>query len=223
MPDTIRILIVDDHPVVREGISAMLAREPDLQVVGEARDGLDAIDKARQLHPDVVLMDLQMPRLDGAEAIRRIRAVDPAIRFIVLTTFDSDEFIFKGIEAGARGYLLKDAPRDDLFRAVRAVYRGESLIQPAVATKLLNRFAELSRRGPAEDTLSAREIEVLQLMSRGAPNKEIARRLFISESTVKTHVTNIFQKLGANDRTEAVTIALQRGLISLGAPESRAT
>ena len=222
MPDVIRILIVDDHPVVREGIGAMLAREPDLQVVGEARDGIDAIDKARQLHPDVVLMDLQMPRLDGAEAIRRIRSVDPAINFIVLTTFDSDEFIFKGIEAGARGYLLKDAPRDDLFRAVRAVYRGESLIQPAVATKLLNRFAELSRRGPTEDTLSAREIEVLQLMSRGAPNKEIARRLFISESTVKTHVTNIFQKLGANDRTEAVTIALQRGLISLGAPEPRA-
>ena len=221
MPNTIRILIVDDHPVVREGISAMLAREPDLQVVGEARDGMDALDKARQLRPDVVLMDLQMPRLDGAEAIRRIRADDPSINFIVLTTFDSDEFIFKGIEAGARGYLLKDAPRDDLFRAVRAVYRGESLIQPAVATKLLNRFAELSRRGPAEDTLSAREIEVLQLMSRGAPNKEIARRLFISESTVKTHVTNIFQKLGANDRTEAVTIALQRGLISLGAPEPR--
>lgn len=221
MPNTIRILIVDDHPVVREGISAMLAREPDLQVVGEARDGMDALDKARQLRPDVVLMDLQMPRLDGAEAIRRIRSDDPSINFIVLTTFDSDEFIFKGIEAGARGYLLKDAPRDDLFRAVRAVYRGESLIQPAVATKLLNRFAELSRRGPAEDTLSAREIEVLQLMSRGAPNKEIARRLFISESTVKTHVTNIFQKLGANDRTEAVTIALQRGLISLGAPEPR--
>src|SRR5579859_3854246 len=221
MPDTIRILIVDDHPVVREGISAMLAREPDLQVVGEARDGIDAIDKARQLHPDVVLMDLQMPRLDGAEAIRRIRSDDPSINFIVLTTFDSDEFIFKGIEAGARGYLLKDAPRDDLFRAVRAVYRGESLIQPAVATKLLNRFAELSRRGPAEDTLSAREIEVLQLMSRRAPNKEIARRLFISESTVKTHVTNIFQKLGANDRTEAVTLALQRGLIQLGKPEPR--
>ncbi len=221
MADTIRILIVDDHPVVREGIAAMLAREPDLEVVGEAHDGLDAIDKARSLKPDVILMDLQMPRLDGAEAIRRIRATEPDMKFIVLTTFDSDDFIFKGIEAGARGYLLKDAPRDDLFRAVRAVHRGESLIQPAVATKLLNRFAELSRRGPAEDTLSAREIEVLQLMSRGSPNKEIAVRLFISESTVKTHVTNIFQKLGANDRTEAVTLALQRGLIQLGTPDPR--
>jgi DNA-binding NarL/FixJ family response regulator len=222
MAESIRILIVDDHPVVREGIASMLAREPDLLVVGEAKDGLDAIDQSKRLQPDVVLMDLQMPKMDGAEAIQRIREQQPDVKFIVLTTFDSDEFIFKGIEAGARGYLLKDAPRDDLFRAVRAVYRGESLIQPAVATKLLNRFAELSRRGPADDTLSAREVEVLQLMSRGSPNKEIAARLFISESTVKTHVTNIFQKLGANDRTEAVTLALQRGLIHLGTPDPRA-
>ncbi|MDE3075285.1 MAG: response regulator transcription factor [Chloroflexota bacterium] len=208
-------MVVDDHPVVREGLSAMLSREEDFEVVGEAKDGQEAVERAAALKPAVVLMDLKMPRMDGVEAIRQIKRQQPEVEVIVLTTFDSDEYIFQGIEAGARGYLLKDAPRDDLFRAVRAVARGESLLQPAVAARLVNRFAELSRRTPAEDALSARELEVLRLLASGAANKEIASRLIISESTVKTHVTNIFQKLGASDRTQAVTLALQRGLIKL--------
>ncbi|MHB8620399.1 MAG: response regulator [Chloroflexota bacterium] len=211
----ISILVVDDHPVVREGLSAMLSREADFQVVGEARDGREAVDLVVQLRPRVVLMDLKMPRMDGVEAIRAIKGSGSSADIIVLTTFDSDDYIFHGIEAGARGYLLKDAPREELFRAVRAVARGESLLQPAVAARLVDRFAELSKRSLAEDTLSERELEVLRCMATGSANKAIASRLTISESTVKTHVTNIFQKLGANDRTQAVTIALQRGLIEL--------
>lgn len=213
---TIRILVVDDHPVVREGIAAMLARQPDLAVAGEAGDGLEAVEKAVALHPDVVLMDLQMPRLDGVEAIRRIRAQLPKTQVIILTTYDTDELVFQGIQAGARGFLLKDAPREELFRAVAAVHRGESLLQPSVAAKLIDRVNQLrAAPPPAEDRLSDREMDVLRLMAKGQPNKEIAQALFISESTVKTHVASIFQKLGVRDRTEAVTQALQRGILHL--------
>jgi DNA-binding NarL/FixJ family response regulator len=210
---TIKVLIVDDHPVVREGLAAMLARAPDIAVVGEARDGQEAIERAGALQPDVVLMDLQMPRVDGVEAIKQIRARQPRVQTIVLTTYGDDESIFRGIEAGARGYLLKDAPRDELFRAVRAVARGESLLQPAVATRLLDRFSR--RPVAAQETLTERELDVLRLLARGAANKEIGAALHISESTVKTHVANIFQKLDVSDRTEAVTAALRRGLLTL--------
>lgn len=213
--ESIKILIADDHPVVREGVIAMLSREADFDVVGEAKDGVEAVKKAKELSPDVVLIDLRMPEMDGVEAMRQIKSVMPEVKFIILTTYSDDEYIFSGIEAGARAYLLKDAPREDLFKAIRAVYRGESLIQPVVASKLLDRFSELSRRTPSGEELSGRELEILSLMAKGAANKEISAQLNIAQSTVKTHITNIFQKLGVNDRTEAVTQALKKGIIRL--------
>lgn len=213
--EQIKVLIADDHPVVREGLFAMLSRQPDFKVVGEAKDGAEAVEMARRLNPDVVLMDLRMPEMDGVEAMRQIKSTNPDIKFIILTTYSDDEYIFSGLEAGARAYLLKDAPREELFKAIRAVHKGESLIQPVVASKLIDRFAELSRRAPSGEQLTERELEILQLMAKGAANKEISAQLSISESTVKTHISNIFQKLGVNDRTEAVTEALRRGIIRL--------
>ena len=213
--EEIRILIVDDHPVVREGIGSMLKKEVDFKVVGEASNGLEAVEKARELAPDVVLMDLRMPEMDGVEAISRIKAEKPEVKFIILTTYSDDEYIFKGIAAGARAYLLKDAPRDELFKAIRMVSRGESLIQPVVASRVLDKLAELSRKTPAGDTLSDREIEVLRLMAGGGSNRDIADHLSITQSTVKTHITSIFQKLNVTTRTEAVTNALKKGIIQL--------
>ena len=213
--EEIKILIVDDHPVVREGIGSMLKREPDFKIVGEASNGLEAIEKVRELIPDVVLMDLRMPELDGVEAITRIRAEKPEVKFIILTTYSDDEYIFKGLAAGARAYLLKDAPRDQLFKAIRAVSQGESLIQPVVASRVLDKLAELSKKSPSSETLSEREIEVLGLMAKGASNKDIGDQLSITQSTVKTHITSIFQKLNVATRTEAVTTALRRGIIQL--------
>ncbi len=214
----IRILIVDDHEMVRNGLSTMLEREEDFAVIGEAQNGVEAVDKAKSLKPDVVLMDLRMPEMDGVEAMRRIRAEQEDAKFLVLTTFDTDEYIFDAIEAGAKGYLLKDTSREDLFRAVRTVNRGESLIEPAVVSRVLNRLTELSQRsaqGPDHLALSEREIEVLELMAKGAANKQIAGDLSITESTVKTHVANIFQKLDVSRRTEAVTKAMSQGIIKL--------
>jgi two-component system, NarL family, response regulator len=213
----IRVLIVDDHPVVRKGIVAMLSGEPDIDIIGEASNGLEAITRAEQLKPDIILMDLRMPEMDGVEAMNRIRQQDANIKFIVLTTYDTDEYIFKGIEAGARAYLLKDAPIDDVFKAINMVYRGESLIQPVVAGKLLDRFSEMTRQGQAQsvDALSDREMDVLRLLAKGLANNDIADDLSITESTVKSHVHSIFQKLGVSGRTEAVTEAIKRGLIRL--------
>jgi DNA-binding NarL/FixJ family response regulator len=213
--EAIKILIVDDHPVVREGIGAMLKREPDFKIVGEASNGVEAVEKARELSPDVMLMDLRMPEMDGVEAITRIKEEKPEIKFIILTTYSDDEYIFKGIAAGARAYLLKDAPRDELFKAIRAVYRGESLIQPVVASRVLDKLAELSKKNPSAETLSDREVEVLRLMAKGVSNSNIAEELSITQSTVKTHITSIFQKLNVTTRTEAVTTALRRGIIQL--------
>lgn len=213
--DAIKILIVDDHPVVREGISSMLTRQPDFKIIGEASNGQEAVEKAGELLPDVVLMDLRMPEMDGVEAITRIKQEQPEIKFIILTTFSDDEYIFKGIAAGARAYLLKDAPREELFKAIRAVYRGESLIQPVVASRVLDKLAELSRKGSSAEMLSEREIEVLKLMAKGVSNNNIADELTITQSTVKTHIASIFQKLNVTTRTEAVTTALKRGIIQL--------
>jgi DNA-binding NarL/FixJ family response regulator len=213
----IRILIVDDHIVVRDGLTAMLGREPDLEVVGEAAEGEEAVRLAANLSPDVILMDLRMPGMDGVTAMQHIRETGTNTRFLVLTTFDTDDYIFQAIEAGARGYLLKDSSREDLFRAVRAVHAGESLIQPAVAARVLDRFAQMSRSSRANDAeaLSSRELDVLARLGKGLANKQIAAQLSVSENTVKTHLASIFQKLGVNDRTGAVTAALQRGLIKL--------
>jgi DNA-binding NarL/FixJ family response regulator len=192
----------------------MLSREPNIEVIGEAENGAQAIDKADKLKPDIVLMDLRMPEVDGVEAMQRIKQQHPEINFIVLTTYDNDEYIFKGIEAGARAYILKDSPREELFRAINAVYKGESLIEPAIAGRVLDKLVELSHQGSATD-LSRREIEVLELIARGTGNKLIADKLNISASTVKTHIQSIFQKLEVNDRTEAVTKALSKGIIRL--------
>lgn len=208
--DSIRILIVDDHPVVREGLAGMLAAQPDFDVVGEAKDGVEAVTLHERLQPDVTLMDLRMPGTDGVTAIQTIREKRPSAHILVLTTYDSDVDIVRAIEAGATGYLLKDAPRDELFRAVRAAARGESVLAPAVAARLMTRM-----RAPAEENLSAREIEVLQLVARGNSNRNVGRALHISTATVKTHLIHIYDKLGVSDRTSAVTAALEKGIITL--------
>jgi DNA-binding NarL/FixJ family response regulator len=208
--DNIRILITDDHPVVREGLSGMLAGQSDFEVIGLAADGDTAVQMHGSLAPDVTLMDLRMPGLDGVGAIEAIKAQQPSARIIVLTTYDSDADILRAIEAGATGYLLKDTPREELFRAIRAAARGDSVLAPAVAARLMTRM-----RAPAEENLSAREIEVLQWVARGASNKEIGKTLHISTATVKTHLIHIYGKLGVDDRTAAVTTALEKGIITL--------
>jgi DNA-binding NarL/FixJ family response regulator len=208
--DPIRLLIADDHPVVRDGIRAILDTQPDLQVVGEATTGAEAVRLARDLRPDVILMDLQMPELDGATAIARIRGHDPEAKVLVLTTYDTEGDITRAIDAGATGYLLKDSRREQLFDAIRSAARGEAVLSPAVATRLLARM----RTSPS-DALSSREIEVLGAAARGLSNKDIARRLHVSEATVKTHLLHIFTKLDVTDRTAAVTLALERGVIRL--------
>jgi len=208
--DKIRILITDDHPVVREGLSGMLAGQSDFEVIGLAADGNTAVKMHDSLAPDVTLMDLQMPGLDGVGAIKAIKAQQPSSRIIVLTTYNSDADILRAIEAGATGYLLKDAPREELFRAIRAAARGDSVLAPAVAARLMTRM-----RAPAEENLSAREIEVLQLVAKGASNEEIGKSLHISTATVKTHLIHIYGKLGVDDRTAAVTTALEKGIITL--------
>lgn len=208
--NTIRILIADDHPVVREGLAGILAGQDDFEVVGLAADGNTAVTLHNSLNPDVTLMDLRMPGLDGVGAIEAIKAKRPSANILILTTYDSDADIVRAIEAGATGYLLKDTPREELFRAIRATANGESVLAPAVASRLMTRM-----RAPAEDNLSAREIEVLQLVAKGASNKEVGKTLHISTATVKTHLIHIYNKLGVTDRTSAVTTALEKGIIAL--------
>jgi DNA-binding NarL/FixJ family response regulator len=208
--NSIRILLIDDHPVVREGLSGMLAGQPDFEVVGQGSDGYQGVSMNAELRPDVILMDLRMPGMDGVTAIRELKAAMPGTNILVLTTYDSDVDIVRAVEAGATGYLLKDTPREELFRAVRAASKGESVLAPAVAARLMTRM-----RTPAEENLTAREIEVLELVSKGNSNKQVARSLHISTATVKTHLIHIFDKLAVKDRTSAVTVALEKGILSL--------
>ena len=210
MAAQIQILIVDDHPVVREGLAGMLTGQADMAVVGMAADGAAAVALDARLSPDVVLMDLRMPGLDGVGAIQAIKQQRPSANILVLTTYDSDADIVRAVEAGATGYLLKDTPREELFRAVRAASRGESVLAPAVAARLMTRM-----RAPAEENLSAREIEVLQLVAAGNNNQQIGKALHVSTATIKTHLIHIFEKLGVGDRTSAVRVALERGIIRL--------
>ncbi|GAA3442815.1 response regulator [Planomonospora venezuelensis] len=205
----VRLLIADDHPIVRDGIRGMFAGDPEFEVLGEAGDGAQAVELAQALNPDVILMDLRMPGTDGVTAIKELARRGNAARVLVLTTYDTDRDVLPAIEAGATGYLLKDTGRDELVRAVRTAARGEAVLSPSVATRLLGRV-----RTPA-DPLSARELEVLRLIAEGATNRETAARLFISEATVKSHVLHIYTKLGVNDRAAAVATAFRRGLLTL--------
>lgn len=206
--ENIRLLIADDHPVVRAGLEGMLSRQPDFEVVGEAANGREAVELADQLRPDLVLMDLRMPEMEGVAAIEKIQSQNPGTRVLVLTTYDSDADILRAVEAGATGYLLKDSPREELYEAVRAAAQGKVLFAPAVADRLMRRIREPRREIP-----SAREVEVLNLVRQGLSNKQIARSLHVSEATVKTHLIHTFRKLNVEDRTAAVTVALERGIL----------
>jgi DNA-binding NarL/FixJ family response regulator len=208
---TIRIVLADDHPIVREGLASVLETQPDFEVVGQANDGAEAVDIVSAYKPDVVLLDLEMPHLDGVQALRAMRANDPNVKALVFTAFDTDERIIGAVQAGARGYLLKGAPRDELFGAIRIVAQGGSTLQPVVAAKLMERIT--SPNTSAAEPLTEREQEVLTLMAQGLQNKEIATQLVIGERTVKFHVSAILAKLGAGNRTEAVHMARQRGLV----------
>ncbi|HEV8373866.1 MAG TPA: response regulator transcription factor [Actinomycetota bacterium] len=206
----IRLLIADDHPVVRDGLRGMVAGQPDLEVVGEAATGTEALALVPRVRPDVALVDLRMPGLDGVATIRALRERHPEVRVLVLTTFDTESDVVSAIEAGATGYLLKDAPRAELFRAIRAATRGEAVLAPAVATRLVGQLRE-----PAAPALTARELQVLELVATGATNRVVAARLHVSEATVKTHLVHAFGKLGVSDRTAAVAVALERRLFRL--------
>jgi DNA-binding NarL/FixJ family response regulator len=214
VPNSIRILVADDHPVVRDGLVAILSTQPDFEVVGEAGTGAEAVERAETLRPDVMLLDLEMPELDGVEVLRRLNQSNPEVRVIVFTAFDTDERILGAVQAGAQGYLLKGAPRKELFEAVRVVQAGGSLLQPVVASKLLRQVSHQNQITEI-DALTPRELEVLSLLGQGLQNKEIAAELVISERTVKFHVSSIMSKLGAGNRTEAVSLAAQQGLIEL--------
>jgi len=210
----IRLLIADDHPVVRDGLSGMFSGDDGFEVVGEAANGAQAVTLASALEPDVILMDLRMPEMDGVAAIAELARRKLPARVLVLTTYDTDSDVVRAVEAGATGYLLKDSPRDELLRAVRAAARGEAALSPSVATRLLGQV-----RAPAQEPLSQREFEVLEMVAGGATNREAAAKLFISEATVKTHLLHIYAKLGVSDRAAAVAEAFNRGLLTPAPPD----
>jgi NarL family two-component system response regulator LiaR len=215
MTETIRILIADDHAIVREGLRALIGTKPDMELVGEAADGVEAVLQARSLRPDVILLDLVMPRKDGIEAIGEIKRENPKARILVLTSFAEDEKVFPAIQAGALGYLLKDSSPQELLQAIRQVYRGESSLHPAIARKLIRELNRPSDLPATEEPLTEREVEVLILVARGLSNQEIAERLVVSERTVRTHVSNILGKLHLANRTQAALYAVREGLAGL--------
>jgi DNA-binding NarL/FixJ family response regulator len=212
---TIRLLIADDHPVVRDGLSSMFAAAPGFEVLGEAADGAEAVRLAEELRPDVILMDLRMPGMDGLTAITELARLGVTARVLVLTTYDTDTHVLPAIEAGATGYLLKDSPREDLLRGARAAAKSETVLSPSVAAWLMNRV-----RTPAPQLLSQRELEVLELVAAGNTNREAATRLFITEATVKSHLLNIYAKLGVRDRAAAVAEAFNQRLLTPDTPQS---
>ena len=211
---TIRVLVADDQSMVRAGFRMLLGGEEDIEVVAEASNGLEAVEKADRFDPDVILMDIRMPELDGLEATRRILATDPAARILVLTTFDLDEYVFEALRAGASGFVLKDDPPEQLLAAVRDVAAGDALLSPTITKRVIKQFTRMPRPAPPKelDELSDREQDVFRLIARGLSNAEIGKELYISETTVKTHVTHILQKLDLRDRVQAVVLAYQTGL-----------
>jgi NarL family two-component system response regulator LiaR len=215
MKGQIRVLIVDDHAIVRKGLTVLLATEPDIKVVGEAQDGQEAVEKAASLKPDVALMDLVMPRMDGIEATRRITEAHPKTKILVLTSFAADDKVFPAVKAGALGYLLKDSSPEELLEAIHRVHRGEPSLESAIARKVLQEISHPSAAKPTSDPLTEREMEVLRLIAQGLSNKEIASKIFIAEWTVRTHVSNILGKLHLASRTQAALYALRSGLASL--------
>jgi NarL family two-component system response regulator LiaR len=211
----IRVLIVDDHKIVRKGLNVLLSTVQGIEVVGEAQDGAEAVEKAASLTPDVVLMDLVMPKMDGIEATQRISETQPKTKILVLTSFAADDKVFPAVKAGALGYLLKDTSPEELLEAIRRVHRGEPSLEPVIARKVLHEISHPGRENPTTDPLTERELEVLRLISQGLSNKEIASKIFVAEWTVRTHVSNILSKLHLASRTQAALYALRSGLASL--------
>lgn len=215
MTETIRIFIADDHAIVREGLRALLATEPDLELVGEASDGIQAVSKVHALKPDVILLDMVMPRMDGLEVIVEIKKSWPEAKIIVLTSFSDDEKVFSAIRSGALGYLLKESSPQDLLQAIHSVARGEGFLSPTIASKVMREINQPPKLPPTKDPLTEREVEILQLVAKGLTNDEIAEKLVVSERTVRTHVSNILAKLQLANRTQAALYALKEGLASL--------
>jgi DNA-binding NarL/FixJ family response regulator len=211
---TIRVLVADDQSMVRAGFRMLLAGEEGIEVVAEASNGIEAVEKAARFHPNVVLMDIRMPELDGLEATRRILAADAGARVMILTTFDLDEYVYEALRAGASGFVLKDDPPEQLIAAVRIVAGGEALLSPSITKRVITRFTRIPQPAPPKqlDELTERELEVFRLIARGLSNAEIGRELYISDTTVKTHVTHIFQKLDLRDRVQAVVLAYETGI-----------
>jgi DNA-binding NarL/FixJ family response regulator len=212
---TIRVLVADDQSMVRAGFRMLLSREPDIEVVAEASNGVEAVDKAARYHPTVVLMDIRMPELDGLEATRRILGADQSARILILTTFDLDEYVYEALRAGASGFVLKDDPPEQLLTAIRTVAEGEALLSPGITKRVIKQFTRISHPAPPRELeeLTERELEVLRLIARGLSNAEIGRELYISDTTVKTHITHILQKLNLRDRVQAVVLAHESGLL----------